>query len=463
MFTTATAAPTTVLDDSVYPNKPFFAKLAFKGTTPYFEILPGQDHVLGNFDAGPNGSHMNLPYSKMGEYKAPPAGTIYIVTEYDLINSTTMIVGNLRPLYFGVSMWSTLLPKDNTNIIQDCEFYIAYLILRDNNESDALIKGCLELFDGFLFTVDERAIRQKLGSVIREEPKPEPVPVKGIVPKPFRRMSAPDVDADHFYVEPDQWDMFCRNVQRGKNTLIIGPTGSGKTEVLQHVAKAFNLPLHVVDMGSMLDPQSGLIGTHRMGSKGHSIFDEAPLVKYVREPGIILLDEINRAPLSAANILFPALDRRRYLPMDIAMGEEHSDRFVRIHEGVTFFATANVGSSYTATQEIDRALYDRFLILEVDYPKEAIEVNLLINRTGIGRHNAETIVKVANTIRQKSKKADLSSSVSVRHTLEIAELVAEGCFKLGRALEMVLLPLFEDDFDTTTSQRTAVNTILSGY
>lgn len=58
---------------------------------------------------------------------------------------------------------------------------------------------------------------------------------------------------------------------------------------------------------------------------------------------VILLDELNRAALSSNNVLFPCLDDRRKLSIEVAGGKDI--REINVHPEVTFIATANVGSN----------------------------------------------------------------------------------------------------------------------
>lgn len=164
------------------------------------------------------------------------------------------------------------------------------------------------------------------------------------------------------------------------------------------------------------------------------------------------------APLAANNILFPCLDSRRYLPVDVAC--EGCDRKVDVHEDTVFFATANLGSEYSGTQAIDRALLDRFMPVELSYPKEKDEIRVLMLRTGINEKAATGIVRVSNEIRKQFKEQELSNAVSVRHTLQAAGLIADG-FDADKALQHVILPLFEDGIGVT--ERSKVLSIMAAF
>ena len=153
-----------------------------------------------------------------------------------------------------------------------------------------------------------------------------------------------------------------------------------------------------------------------------------------------MLDELSRAPVTTNNILFPCLDSRRTLPVEIAGGDDL--RSVRVHEDCCFIATANVGAEYTGTMSMDRALVGRFFPLELDYMPRDKEEQVLMKRCRVSASAAKHIVSVANNVRSLYRKQELSCSLSTRETLMAAELVADGWTPL-RAMELVFLPLFE--------------------
>jgi MoxR-like ATPase len=153
------------------------------------------------------------------------------------------------------------------------------------------------------------------------------------------------------------------------------------------------------------------------------------------------------------------LDKRRYLPIDIAHSGDTTLRHIPIHNECVFFATANLGSEYSGTTQIDRALLDRFFPIELTYPNEAAETKILQIRTGVDERTAKAIVKVSKTIREQFKAQELSNVISVRHTLIAASLVKDG-FDTVAALTKVILPLFEEG-DGSASERTKIKAIIA--
>ena len=258
--------------------------------------------------------------------------------------------------------------------------------------------------------------------------------------KANKKLDAPTIKEHGFYVEPNNWYLLLRNIQNQVNTMMIGPTGTGKTELILLACKKLGIKCHVYDMGSMYDPVAGLLGVHRLSKGGVSTFDYAKFTQDIQEPGVVLLDELSRAPVTSLNILFPCLDSRRCLPVEIAGGDDV--RNVNIHPDCTFIATANVGAEYTGTMSMDRALVGRFFPVELDYMPNAEERKVLVKRCGISDSVAKMIVDVATNVRSMYRKQELSASLSTRETLMVGELIADGWNTL-KAMELVFLPLFE--------------------
>ena len=254
-----------------------------------------------------------------------------------------------------------------------------------------------------------------------------------------RRYVTPTVDSDGFSISDDNWRLLLRNILTGTNTMMIGPTGTGKTELVMLACRKMGIECNVYNMGTIFDPISELLGVHRLVG-GSSTFDYAKFAKDVQKPGVILLDELSRAPVTTNNVLFPCLDSRRVLPVDMAGGDDL--RVIPLHPKCVFVATANVGSEYTGTMSMDRALVGRFFPLELGYMESEEEKKVLVKRHGISESDARNIVTVAATVRSKHAATELSSSLSTRETLMAARLISDG-WSAQKAMELTFLPLFE--------------------
>lgn len=266
----------------------------------------------------------------------------------------------------------------------------------------------------------------------------------------------PDINTG-FYIEDRKWKILVRNILRHQNTMLTGPTGTGKTDIIIRICKTLGIPCHIYDMGAMIDPLTDLLGSHRL-ENGSSKFDYSKFVKDIQEPGVILLDEISRAPAMTNNILFPCLDMRRVLPVEIA--DSNGPREIPVHPECTFIATANIGSEYAGTNDLDCALENRFMTIQVDYLPKSIETQIINIRTKCSESYAEKIVNVANTLRERYLAGIISKTISTRETLLCGELIVDG-FSLIEAINFAFTEKFSKNGDNP--EYDVVKKIIMGF
>jgi MoxR-like ATPase len=241
-----------------------------------------------------------------------------------------------------------------------------------------------------------------------------------------------------------KWKFAVRSVLRGENLLIRGPHGTGKTTLAQTLPKVLNRPFEYFNLGSTQDPRSSLIGnTHFRADEG-TFVAEALFVKAIQQPNtVILLDEITRAHPEAGNILMSVLDKKqRYLRID----ERPDTPTIKVAPGVTFIATGNVGSEYTSTRTMDRALLDRFSVLILEPLDLADEVALLQEMfPDVDVALIASIAEIADDtrIQVKSDNPRISTIISTRQTVEMAALAYDG-FSLAEIAETCIYPFFSD-------------------
>jgi len=231
----------------------------------------------------------------------------------------------------------------------------------------------------------------------------------------------------YFKVKNGLLSVLERNIRSGVNTLLLGPTGVGKTELVSNIAIKNNLPLTIFDMGTMSDPIMSLIGNHTITMENgltKSTFAKSRFSEVIQQPGIVLLDELSRANVMANNLLFPCLDFRRELPMEYCF---HDNSPIKIHSECVFFATANLGGQYTGTHKIDRALMDRFMLIEVEgLNKSEVKSALEIECPKLDDTKLSKIVDVYDEINKAHEKYTINFNLSMRHLKMIGRLVEDG-------------------------------------
>ena len=259
-----------------------------------------------------------------------------------------------------------------------------------------------------------------------------------------------------------KWKYLVRSAVRGKNILMTGPAGCGKTMASKSLVNSLDRPDFYFNLGATQDPRATLIGNVHFDKKKGTFFSEALFVKAIQTPNaVILLDELSRAHPDAWNILMTVLDEgQRYLRLDESDGQQT----INVAEGVTFVATANIGNEYTSTRVMDKALMDRFIIVEMDVLNSEEEHGLLNYMfPHVESELLKSVAEIATQTRSESKSeaGRLSTGISTRTSVEIAGLLYDG-FGLDEAAEVTVYPQFSDD-GGLESERTYVKQLVQKY
>ena len=260
-----------------------------------------------------------------------------------------------------------------------------------------------------------------------------------------------------------KWKYLIRNILRGKNIMMTGPAGCGKTMAAKAAANSIEgYNMEIFNLGSTQDPRATLIGNTQFDTKKGTVFSPSPFVKAIQTPNtVIVLDEISRAHPEAHNILMTVLDAgQRYLRLD----EASDSPVVKVAEGVSFIASANIGNEYTATRQLDRAIVDRFSIIEMDTLTSDEEKSLLqMMYPSVDVNLINSVAEITSMTRSEVKKEtpQLTNSLSTRTAVEIGSLLYDG-FNLAEAAEITIYPLF-DDAGGAQSERTYIRQFVQKF
>lgn len=228
--------------------------------------------------------------------------------------------------------------------------------------------------------------------------------------------------------------------------LIKGPTGCGKSHLVEYMAQKLKVPL--IKVACNEDTSSAdLLG--RFLIKGaETIWQDGPVTRAVREGAILYLDEIAEARQDVVVALHPLTDHRREVYLD------------RINEVVTapktFMCVASFNPGYQQTfKELKPSTRQRFVNLVMDYLDESHEVEVIMTLTGIKSDEAHKLVKLATKIR-KTAEYNLKETVSTRLLVNAATLFKDG-LNPRRACHVSIAEVLSDDIEIVEAIKDLVN------
>lgn len=174
------------------------------------------------------------------------------------------------------------------------------------------------------------------------------------------------------------FDILKTAMDNGLNVLLSGPTGPGKTTVVQAFAAKNGLAFVSVPCSVGLDP-SQLFGKYipnpnkRRDADPEYIWVDGPVTDIFRHGGVLLIDEINFMPEKISTVLFSAFDKRREITLLDHMGET-----IRAHTDVLIVGAMN--PEYQGTRPLNAAFRNRFNVqLYWDYDP-TVEAKLVASK-----------------------------------------------------------------------------------
>jgi MoxR-like ATPase len=204
----------------------------------------------------------------------------------------------------------------------------------------------------------------------------------------------------------------------GAHILIEGPPGTGKSTLLRQVAESRHTEFVLVEGSAELTP-ARLIGSFdpalvlEQGYRPEN-FSDGPLVRAMRDGGLLYVEELNRVPEETINVLLTVMSE----------GEINVPRMGRIGADPSFRLVAAMNPyDSVGTSRLSMALYDRTCRISVGYQDAEHERQIV--RLAAEQAKPALVAEAVALTRATRDHPDLRFGASVRGAIDYARLVPE--------------------------------------
>ncbi len=225
----------------------------------------------------------------------------------------------------------------------------------------------------------------------------------------------------------------------GKNILLKGPTGAGKTKFAETLSHLFRQPMFSVNCSVDLDAES-LMGFKTLAYEGDKQvidFVPGPVTNAMKDGSFLYIDEINMAKPETLPLINGVLDYRRTIT------NPFTNEIITANEGFGVIAAINVG--YIGTVPLNEALKNRFIVIEVPYIEGEQLKKLIQDTTSLtDERTIDLFVRLSGDLITAVEQGKLpEEAASIRALLDACDL--SGFIQPKRAILRAIVDKLEEE------------------
>jgi len=215
-------------------------------------------------------------------------------------------------------------------------------------------------------------------------------------------------DTDFLY-KCYQADGKIKNHEVLKNVLLVGETGTGKTQLVEYFCYVHKLPYYRIVMNGGTTAED-VVGQMIPDDKEKWKFAEQVLVRMMRKGGVFLIDEINAGQRDILHILNSLTDRERKLILTQKDGE-----VVRAVDNFLVIACMNPPDEYDMNT-LPKSLKSRFVVQIFDY-------DIKVDKKVIGKGAFQSkLIEFTKKIRKARDNGIIETPLSTRDLVQFMTL-----------------------------------------
>ncbi|CDO89132.1 AAA family ATPase [Mycobacterium triplex] len=237
-----------------------------------------------------------------------------------------------------------------------------------------------------------------------------------------------------YFANGNEVQLFELAFQRRIPVMLTGPTGCGKTRLVEHMGVLLQRPVVTISCHDDLT-SSDLVGRF-MVTGGDVVWTDGPLTRAVKAGAICYLDEVVEARHDSLAILHSLTDHRRALYLDRA------DEIVEAPD--SFMLVCSYNPAYRSSlKELKPSFRQRFVTMPMDYLPADREAEVIVAEAGVELATATRLVECAIAIRTADEAFHFEPP-STRVLVTAAQLIAAGATEMEAAQACILAPLSTD-------------------
>lgn len=207
----------------------------------------------------------------------------------------------------------------------------------------------------------------------------------------------------------------------GKNILIEGEVGVGKTTLAQAIANYYDSSFYRIDCSeeTLTHNLVGHWDPPLVISNGYveESYVYGPLASAMSNGGCLFINEINRMPESTQNALLTSLDEK-ILEIPKLKTIQAKDKFFVV-------ATLNP-SAHVGVTVLGEAIQDRFIWIKIDYQKPEEEIKIIKQEVNLNGEIDDKIARISQEIVQITRNStSIRRGSSIRGAIDLAALITQ--------------------------------------
>lgn len=214
-------------------------------------------------------------------------------------------------------------------------------------------------------------------------------------------------------------------------TLLVGETGTGKTSIIEELAKENGKNFVRIPITGETTPDD-IVGKTALKS-GATKFEYAQIPIGLENGDYMVIDEINMALPEVLALLQPLFDGSRELIVTQNNGES-----IKGKNGARVFCTMNPVDEYAGTKELNKAFASRFgMTIEMKYPEPDVEIQIVAQKCEIDEEKARKIVDFGQMARKAKALDEIFYTCSTRDLIQWGNLTRH--LSMQRSFELTVL------------------------